>query len=64
MDDLITIKKAGQPTLRISRAALDQHVKLGWQRVENEPVPMQRAIEEKLEKVIEDKPDTKLTLKK
>lgn len=56
MDELVTIKKTGQPTLRISRAALDQHVKLGWRHVEPEVQPMQRALE--------DKTDTKLTLKK
>lgn len=35
---LVTIKKTGQPTLRILPVALEQHVKLGWRHVEDEPI--------------------------
>jgi len=33
--ELVTVQKAGEPTLRISRHALPEHTKLGWKHVED-----------------------------
>lgn len=43
MTDLVTVKKTGQPTLRILRSSLDQHVKLGWRHVEDEVIESPKA---------------------
>lgn len=55
MSDLVTVKKVGQPTLRILRSTLAEHVKLGWRHVEDEP---------QAKPLDADPKDTKLSLKK
>ena len=41
-NELVTVKKVGQPTLRITRRALDEHLKLGWTHVEDEPAEVEK----------------------
>ena len=47
---LVTIKKTGQPTLRILASSLAQHVKLGWRHVEDEVETVKEVVETKTEK--------------
>jgi hypothetical protein len=42
---LVTIKKTGQPTLRILASSLAQHVKLGWRHVEDEVETIKEVVE-------------------
>lgn len=37
--NMVTITKPGEPTLRILAESLEQHVKLGWKRVEEDAEP-------------------------
>jgi len=39
MSDLVSITKFGEPKLKVHKSTLDEHVKLGWQPVEDEPEP-------------------------
>ncbi len=39
MNNLIHISKPGEPKLKIHADALAQHIKLGWQHCEADPVP-------------------------
>lgn len=62
--EIVTIEKVDEPTLRISRAALDQHVKLGWKHV---PTVVEKVTEVVTGKSVEQQDlakDTKLSLKK
>jgi hypothetical protein len=45
--DLLTVKKAGEKTLRIHPHALAQHIELGWTHVENEVVTEQKTQDSK-----------------
>jgi hypothetical protein len=49
--ELVTIKKTGQPTLRILLSALAQHVKLGWRHVEDEVAAVVEKVEAAVAKV-------------
>lgn len=44
---LVTVKKVDEPTLRITRHALAEHIKLGWRHVEDEVEQLVEAVTEK-----------------
>jgi histidyl-tRNA synthetase len=59
MSDLVHVKKAGEPVLRILREHLGAHQKLGWQEVDTPAVPETRAAE----KAEPDQQDVKVATK-
>lgn len=66
-NELVTVKKVDEPTLRITRKALAEHIKLGWAHVESVPEKVVRAVTEDddaFDGKAVDKEPTKLTLKK